>query len=163
MGFWSVPQQVPSCLGQNQWVSHSTMGWWGPHLWHASSINGLGHVLWVITWVGSFVPGSFLCRANRGFGSQTAAGPKGKPLKSRLWPLWQHLTKCSPCKHYQALSMPAPQREAAQAEERLLDDFRQSVPQNGRPQFPHYRSFFFGVNGVWRPILQCFATLSWVF
>ena len=32
----------------------------------------------------------------------------------------------------QALSMPALQREAAWAEERLLGDLRQSVPQNGR-------------------------------
>ena len=38
---------------------------------------------------------------------------------------------CSIRKHFRALSMPALQREAAWAEERLLGDLRQSVPQNG--------------------------------
>ena len=38
----------------------------------------------------------------------------------------------SPCKHFRAFSMPALQREAAWAEERLLGALRQSVPQNGR-------------------------------
>ena len=71
-----------------------------------------------------------------GFGSQTAAGPPlitpAEPLKSRPCVLWQHLTKCKPCKHVRALSIPALQRGAAWAEERLLGFLRQSVPQNGR-------------------------------
>ena len=54
------------------------------------------------------------------------------PWKSRLWVLWQHLTRCSSCKHFRALSMPALQREAAWAEEKLSGDLLQSVPQNGR-------------------------------
>ena len=33
--------------------------------------------------------------------------PTEKPLKSRQWVLWQHLTTCSTCKHFQALSIPA--------------------------------------------------------
>ena len=40
----------------------------------------------------------------------------GEPLKSRLWVLWQHLTKCSLCRHFQALSISALQREAAWGE-----------------------------------------------
>ena len=36
----------------------------------------------------------------------------GQPLKSRLWVLWQHLIKCSRCKHFWVLSMPVLQREA---------------------------------------------------
>ena len=42
--------------------------------------------------------------------------------------------KCSSCKHFRVLSMPALQREAGSAEERLLCDLRQSVPQSGRVQ-----------------------------
>ena len=38
------------------------------------------------------------------------------------------------CKHLQARLMPALQREAAWAEERLWDDLRQSDPQNRRAQ-----------------------------
>ena len=55
----------------------------------------------------------------------------GEPLKSRPWVLRQYLTKCSPCKHFRALSMPALQREAASAKERFLGHLCQSVPQNG--------------------------------
>ena len=32
------------------------------------------------------------------------ATPRKHP-KSKLWLLWPHLTKCSPCKHFRALSM----------------------------------------------------------
>ena len=46
--------------------------------------------------------------------------PRATLGKSRLWVLWQHLTKYQPCKHFRALSMLALQREAAWAEERLL-------------------------------------------
>ena len=44
----------------------------------------------------------------------------------------QHLIKFYLCKHFRALSMLALQREAAWAEERLLGDLWQTVPQNGR-------------------------------
>ena len=59
-------------------------------------------------------------------------GDPWTPLKSRLLVPWRHLTKCSLCKHFRALSMPALQREDAWPEERLLGDLQQSVPQNGR-------------------------------
>ena len=53
-------------------------------------------------------------------------------LKRRPWVLWQHLTKCYPCKHFRALSMLALQKGAAWDEKRLLGALQQSVPQNGR-------------------------------
>ena len=69
-----------------------------------------------------------------GFGSQTAAGnPRKTPEKQTV----STVTACHQMLILQALSsslsMPAAmQREAASAEERLLGDLQQFVPQNGR-------------------------------
>ena len=71
-----------------------------------------------------------------GFGSQTAADPPGDPRrtheKQTVGTVTASHTMLTLQKHFRALSMPALQREAAWAEERLLGDLRQSVPQNGR-------------------------------
>ena len=73
-----------------------------------------------------------------GLGRELLLTPPRRPLetlKTRLWALRQHLTKCS---QLQALwnSLNAGtatlQREAAWAEGRLFGDLQQSVPQNGR-------------------------------
>ena len=97
-----------------------------------------------------------LARANGcgGFGSQTAADPSGDPgrtRKSRLWALWQHLTKYQPCKHSRALSMLALQREAAWAEDKLLGSpLAVCPPERPRP-FTRYR---FGVILIDRERIQ---------
>ena len=51
-------------------MGHSATSSWGPHLCHGSSINGWGHVQWIIIWAGAyFAPGSFFV------GSQTWGHP----------------------------------------------------------------------------------------
>ena len=58
----------------------------------------------------------FWANGRGGFGSQTAADPLwGRPkiLAKQTVCTAQHLTKCSPCKHFRALSMSALQREAS--------------------------------------------------
>ena len=57
------PTMGPTMSGPKS-MGHSAMGQWAPYLWHGSSINGWGHVLWIITWVGWFAPGSFFVGVN---------------------------------------------------------------------------------------------------
>ena len=90
-----------------------------------------------------------LYRANGGLGSQTAADPPappttpGKPPEKQTVGTLTASHKCSPCKSFQVLSMPALKREAAWAEAFRVTSGGLS-PKRPRP-FTHYRSRKFEV------------------
>ena len=65
--------------------------------------------------------------------------PRRTPEKQTVGTVTASQNMLSLRKHFRALSMPALQRGAAWAEERLLGALRQSVPQNSRVHLHYHR------------------------